>query len=197
LNAVGKMKTQSLLAGAAIALAISFAASQASAADTVLLQLTDATFTESYDLAFTAVDATTTISFAGYNVPSFEDATDNGLYLNDAGPNLLGAVWSFAAAPTGSDSFTFDDGTAVPALAFGSVDVGSYDVYSQSIATTAGSSYNLHFNYVGEDTPAGFIVTTSGSTGAVPEPATWALMISGFMGAGVALRRRRAVAAAA
>lgn len=35
--------------------------------------------------------------------------------------------------------------------------------------------------------------TFSFSTGAVPEPATWAMMILGFGGAGVALRRRRAV----
>jgi len=31
--------------------------------------------------------------------------------------------------------------------------------------------------------------------GGVPEPATWAMMIAGFSGAGVAMRRRRAVRA--
>jgi hypothetical protein len=35
----------------------------------------------------------------------------------------------------------------------------------------------------------------NGTSGAVPEPATWALMIGGFGMAGAALRRRRAVAA--
>jgi hypothetical protein len=35
----------------------------------------------------------------------------------------------------------------------------------------------------------------SGSTGAIPEPTTWALMILGFGGAGAMLRRRRMVAA--
>jgi hypothetical protein len=37
-----------------------------------------------------------------------------------------------------------------------------------------------------------FLVAQPGGQGAVPEPATWALMISGFGGAGAMLRRRRA-----
>jgi hypothetical protein len=39
------------------------------------------------------------------------------------------------------------------------------------------------------------LFSTETFTGGVPEPATWALMILGFGGAGAALRRRRAVAA--
>ena len=35
----------------------------------------------------------------------------------------------------------------------------------------------------------------AGSTGAIPEPTTWALMIFGFGAAGAMLRRRRLVAA--
>lgn len=38
------------------------------------------------------------------------------------------------------------------------------------------------------------IASVSGATGAVPEPATWALMIGGFGLAGAALRRRRSLA---
>lgn len=41
------------------------------------------------------------------------------------------------------------------------------------------------------------VVTESGKIFAVPEPATWALMLIGFGGLGAALRRRRARAAAA
>ena len=36
-------------------------------------------------------------------------------------------------------------------------------------------------------------VATTAAAGAVPEPATWALMIAGFALAGVALRRRAPV----
>ena len=41
------------------------------------------------------------------------------------------------------------------------------------------------------------LVHAAGGAGAVPEPASWALMMVGFGGLGVALRRRRAVAIAA
>jgi len=37
-------------------------------------------------------------------------------------------------------------------------------------------------------------IVAGDATGGVPEPATWALMILGFGGAGMALRRRRAIA---
>ncbi|WP_241491759.1 choice-of-anchor E domain-containing protein [Sphingomonas endophytica] len=49
------------------------------------------------------------------------------------------------------------------------------------------ASYKLTFDY----TPAG------APTGAVPEPATWAMMLAGFATTGAALRRRRRRAAAA
>ena len=45
-------------------------------------------------------------------------------------------------------------------------------------------------NYANDSTGVDFTLTT---TGGVPEPATWALMIAGFGGAGAMLRRRRAL----
>lgn len=59
------------------------------------------------------------------------------------------------------------------------------------------TEYNIH---VGEGSP---LSSQSNSNiqvyglGAIPEPATWGLMLVGFGGAGAMLRRRRAVAAAA
>jgi hypothetical protein len=47
------------------------------------------------------------------------------------------------------------------------------------------------------DTEGGLEISSITVTEAVPEPATWALMLSGFGGLGVALRRRRVLAAAA
>lgn len=46
-------------------------------------------------------------------------------------------------------------------------------------------------------TPTGFLVgpNPDGGAGAVPEPATWAMMLAGFGGVGWTLRRRRAMAA--
>jgi len=51
----------------------------------------------------------------------------------------------------------------------------------------------LTLTWVGTGDPGDF--QADFSFGAVPEPATWALMIAGFGLAGVSLRRRRAVAA--
>jgi hypothetical protein len=41
--------------------------------------------------------------------------------------------------------------------------------------------------------PSRVVSTYTAGTGSVPEPATWALMLIGFMGAGASLRRRRAL----
>jgi hypothetical protein len=49
-------------------------------------------------------------------------------------------------------------------------------------------------NYVVLDHIRGFsnaALYTTGTGGGVPEPATWAMMLFGFAGAGVALRRSR------
>jgi hypothetical protein len=49
--------------------------------------------------------------------------------------------------------------------------VGSYDTYSQTIATIAGDSYTLDFLYSNDsdNAPSGLLVTTSGIAG-VPGP---------------------------
>jgi hypothetical protein len=120
-----------------------------------------------FALSFTASSSTTTVSIEGYQVPSFERTTQNGLFLNGAGPNLLGSTWNFTPAPSGSDTSTFSDGTSVPAISLGGVTVGSYDVYSQTIATAIGSVYTLDFLYSNpqDNAPSGLLVTTN-STGA-------------------------------
>jgi len=148
-----------------------------------------------FSLSFDAIGSATTISIAGYQVPSFEDVTHNGLFLNGAGPNLLGSSWIFTPAASGSDTSTFNDGTSVPALSLGGVTVGSYDTYSQIISTTPGSLYTLDFLFSNpsDNAPSGFLVTTDGTpvTSAVPEPSTWAMMILGFAGIGAMTYRRR------
>lgn len=64
---------------------------------------------------------------------------------------------------------------------------------------TADASYNIKLQVFGlADGPKSINIDVNmgaGSTGAIPEPATWALMIMGFGAAGSMLRRRRMVAA--
>ena len=46
-------------------------------------------------------------------------------------------------------------------------------------------------SFPGSETLRALTVTASSDVDAVPEPATWALMLVGFFGVGVAMRRRR------
>ena len=167
----------------------------ASAQAAVLLNLVDAPATSNtvYNLSFVASDTSTTISFGGYQVPGSEQAVQIGLVLNGAAANLLGSTWSLTPAASGSSTFTFNDGTSVPALLFLGTSVGNYDTYSQTIGTTIGSSYTLSFHYVNSGgSGSGLLVTEVGANiAAVPEPSTWAMMIIGFAGVSFMAYRRK------
>jgi hypothetical protein len=82
---------------------------------------------------------------------------------------------------TGSNQFkyTVNGGLALLTSAEGSQTINS--AILQVYNTTDGVAYNAHWDNL--------------SSGAVPEPATWAMMIAGFGLAGASLRRRRALAA--
>lgn len=61
-------------------------------------------------------------------------------------------------------------------------------------ATAASASTNLAFNF--QHNPRFWFldnVSVTAVNGAVPEPATWAMMLIGFFGLGAALRRRRQI----
>ena len=49
-------------------------------------------------LVFTAGDTSTTLSFAGFNIPSFINLTNIELTLTGSSTNLLGQTFSFAPA---------------------------------------------------------------------------------------------------
>ncbi len=151
-----------------------------------------------FALSFAASDSTTTVSIGGYQVPEFEQVTNNGLFLDGTGPNLLGGTWAYTPAPSGGDSSTFSDGTSVPALSFGAVVVGAYDTYSQTIATIPGQSYSLDFLFSNstENSPSGLLVTTSATSASVPEPSTTVLLVIGALtGLVIVECRRKAIAA--
>jgi hypothetical protein len=185
------VKSTSILAACLLA-----AAASAQAQTVTLLTLIDppAGATPSYALTFTATGTSSTLTDAGYQLPGFTHFTQNSVVDNGGGGNLLGQVWAFTPAASGSDTSQYNDGTSVNALNFGGVTIGSYDIYSQTFATTVGDEYTYSFNVSGfAGNPDGFYVTVSNaSTSAVPEPGTLGLMMAGLGLVGCRLRKRAA-----
>ena len=180
-----------LLAGTALVAAL--AAVPASA--TTLLNLVNAPGQNNtpYALSFTATSASTTLSVAGYQLPSNETATQNAVRLG-AGANLLGQTWIFTAAASGTDASQYNDGSSVNGLDLAGTTTGSYDTFAQTFATAIGSTYTYSFLYSNSvnNSPSGFRVDVNSATaGAVPEPATWGLMVLGFGMIGAAARSRK------
>jgi len=126
---------------------------------------------------------------------------------------------AFAGAPDGTISQTFLDavgglltldfdyggGDGFQYVSFNGIAVpgsfvsnpSAFTHYTFSLGAGTGSDT---ITFIGRNEPAfNTLDNVSVTQAAVPEPATWALMLSGFLGAGVALRsnRRRQVAFAA
>jgi hypothetical protein len=118
------MKLTSAFLAAAVAVGLASSAH----ADTVLLNLIDpAVGSANFDLSFTATSTSVTLTDGGYQVPGFTHFINNDV-TTGGGPNLLGQTWVFTAAPSGSDTSQFNDGTSVNGLNFGGVTVGSYGI---------------------------------------------------------------------
>jgi hypothetical protein len=148
---------------------------------------------------FTATSADTTVAFFGFDQAVLGDGSQFeevvNISLSTIGmANLLGQTWAFTPAPLGSFAFQFaDPGAGANGLSFGGDVVGSFDEFSQNVATVTGQTYVLNFFLFDNDGPSEVFATAS----SVPEPATWTLALVGFGGLGAALRSRRRAALAA
>ena len=146
-----------------------------------------------YSFSFTASGGATRVTFEGYQVPDLEIADVIRLTAAGGSTNLLSPTWTYHPAATNPAGFQFGN-----TLAFLGGAPSIYDRFDQVISTAGGSSYALTFTYsnnvsgsagVTSNAPSGFRV----SVAAVPEPATWAMMLAGFGLLGAGMRRRRLV----
>jgi len=186
------------LAGALTASAITALAAAAPAGATTLTLTNPPTQSDTLEtLTFTATATESLVIDEGYQVNDLETLTDNAVTLSGGGPNLLGSTWQTRFAALGSNSYTFNDGSPVPALGFAAQDPPDVDTFYQFFATVPGETYTYTFAY--SNNTAGFGATPSlliATASSVPEASTWALMLLGFLGLGLAGRSARRAAAA-
>lgn len=212
------MTLKALLAGAALAAVTTFAGVSAHAdvlydnhgpsSHTVNAWTIDAGYEVSDSFTLAQASTLTGASFDGWNYRD-ETATSVDWTILDASPEFGGtALYSgtgaLTATSTGDVGFGFYPidtyAFALPSISLGA---GTYwlklaNAQGASITywdQSDGASASFHST---EGEIASHTFTVTGTSGAIPEPATWALMLTGFLGAGVVLRdqRRRAYAAA-
>jgi hypothetical protein len=175
-----------------IVLAAAFAASVCGAANaTTLVDLVNAPGQASTPFRFTltATSASTTISFAGYDVTN-DEYIENIAFADMFGTDLLSSTWTLTRGS--SSGSTAEQNGSGDGLHFYGQDDGAYDTFSQILTTTPGGNYTLTFDFSNyAETQDGLRVTTNAVAGAVPEPVTWAMMLVGFGLAGTAARRSR------
>lgn len=105
---------------------------------------------------------------------------------NGGNAHFASSIYDFSHAVAGTDEFTIHLGNVSPNFSSSNPSTGCTLSVCAHIGTTDLNSFRAHIGGDFQDFQL-----------AVPEPTTWALMIMGFGGAGVMLRRRRAVAVAA
>src|SRR5947208_1325804 len=139
-------------------------------------------------LALAAVGSPASASYLVHLNSSQMDGTYHAVINYD--DNVLGLHIHEEAL---SNGVTFNV-TNLPGPAGGTGTFGSYFAQYKAVTGPGARVFTLSDTTSGLDTERvhqGFVVGWP----AVPEPATWAMMIMGFMGTGVALRRRKAALA--
>lgn len=147
-----------------------------------------------YQVAISTINANdevfnlTASSFFGYTVDALVDTTDfdgAGLFTAANNPNLQG--------PPGSTTTASRNGSgSVVRADFGD---NGLEAGGQTSATyifrTNATNFNLGGTFTTQDGSVAQRANFQPIGGAVPEPATWAMMLFGFGGIGLAMRRRK------
>ena len=181
------MTISTLLKGFAVALAIAIYGAAAVPAAAATITLIDGSNENDVTLVFTARATESFVIVQGYQVNDIETVSNNLVTLSGGGPNLLGSTWQQGFAAAGSNSFTFSDGTPIPALGFSAQNPPDVDTFYQALATVPGQSYIYSFNYSNNTgnlgLPTNSLLTATASS--VPEASTWAMLLFGFAGLGL------------
>lgn len=211
------MKIQTLLAGVALAAVTTLAAASANAdvlysnpgPDSHQVNAYTIDFgyevSDSFDLA--QASTLTGVTFDGWNYRD-ETATSVDWRILDGSPEFGGAIL-FQGTGALSATFTGDIG-----FGFYPIDTYAFDLpsvhlgagtYWLTLANAQGASVTYWdqssgasqaYQTQGGEVPS-HTFSVTGTSGAVPEPAAWALMLTGFFGAGAVLRGQRRGAKAA
>ena len=117
---------------------------------------------------------------------AYSNSAEASLIINFVSPiNAFGAY--FGGVQTGSSSILFSDGSAQSIPLGGSPNNGGFSFvgFTTSGASISSVTINVPFDLISVDD-----IRFRAAGNAVPEPATWALMLGGFGLIGCALRRR-------
>lgn len=122
------------------------------------------------------------------NISTVAGATYDFSFIFNPGAGVLGS---------GANTLVYFGNTLVANIGLGAQ---AWSTYNFTGLTATSDTTNIRFTaYQNPAWNAVDAVSVVGSLGGVPEPATWGLMLTGFLGAGVAIRsnRRRQAALAA
>ena len=158
--------------------------------------------------AFQDLTATSVVGLGAWNNGIKGDVM---VGLWDSGRNLLASTTvNSSSTVVGTASWVFTPITPVALTVGDTYYVGAYGAFNYTdtinpVTVAPEISYLYNAYEVGFASPSGspndndhgFFGGNVQLAGGVPEPATWAMMGLGFLGAGAAMRRRRGVAAVA
>jgi hypothetical protein len=124
-------------------------------------------------------------SFYAVLGPVGSDGTLSQTFSDTAGQGLVVSFWLDAVGDDPSDfSATFDGTTTLYSASDPSTD-GVWQQFTFDVTGTGSDTLQFAFR---DD--SAYIALDNVSVAGVPEPAAWALLLTGFAGVGLALRRR-------
>jgi hypothetical protein len=144
---------------------------------------------QGFDFVLLQFDRTVTLTGADLNTYSINGSTDNDAWVGAGKTNLAWtSTINLAAAANNLLTQSLISGGASIKSSAGTPAARSFTSYSTG---RTGNVWIIGADFKNTDGIDGFKITNILANAAVPEPATWGMMIAGFGLAGTALRRRK------